>query len=150
MGVQLMEQARLAGVANFVQIGTVCSYPKFMLVPLREDDLRSGYAGVASREFVYVDDAAEGSLLAAKRYDGADPVNLGTGQEMTIRELVGLITRLTAFEGEVRWDSTKSDGLPRRALDTSRARERFGFVALSSLEEGLRRAIDSNSLSAMR
>jgi len=102
-----------------------------------------------SREFLYVDDAAEGILLAAKRYGGADPVNLGTGQAMTIRDVVRLITRLTAFEGEIRWDSTKPDGQPRRALVTSRAREWFGFVAHTSFEEGLRRTIDSYSLSAV-
>ena len=196
MGIQLMEQARLAGVAKFVQIGTVCSYPKFTPVPFREDDLWNGYpeetnapyglakkmllvqgqayrqqygfnvihlipvnlygpgdnfdpasshvipalikkcvdareagadhievwgTGSASREFLYVDDAAEGIVLAAERYDGAEPVNLGVGREITIRDLVELIVRLTGFEGEIRWDATKPDGQPRRALDTSRA-----------------------------
>ena len=81
-------------------------------------------------------------MLAAERYDGADPVNLGVGREITIRELVTLIVRLTGFEGEIRWDATKPDGQPRRALDTSRARERFGFVATTSFEEGLRRTIE--------
>jgi len=216
MGVQLMEQSRLAGVAKFVQIGTVCSYPKFTPVPFHEDDLWNGYpeetnapyglakkmllvqgqayreqygfdvihlipvnlygpgdnfdprsshvipalikkcvdaqaegrdvievwgTGAASREFLYVDDAAEGIVLAAERYDGAEPVNLGVGQEITIRDLVGLITVLTGFTGEVRWDPTKPDGQPRRALDTSRARERFGFVAQTSFEEGLRATV---------
>jgi GDP-L-fucose synthase len=98
--------------------------------------------GSASREFLYVDDAAEGIVLGADRYDGADPVNLGVGQEITIRELVELIARLTRFEGEIRWDATKPDGQPRRALDTSRARERFGFVARTSFEDGLRATID--------
>jgi GDP-L-fucose synthase len=217
MGIQLMEQARLAGVAKFVQVGTVCSYPKFTPVPFREDDLWNGYpeetnapyglakkmllvqgqayrqqygfdvihlipvnlygpgdnfdpasshvipalirkcveardagerfvevwgTGAASREFLYVDDAAEGIVLAAERYDGADPVNLGVGREITIRELVSIIARLTGFAGEIRWDASKPDGQPRRALDTSRARERFGFVARTSFEEGLRRTID--------
>ena len=68
-------------------------------------------------------------MLAAERYDGAEPVNLGVGDEITIRELVELIARLTGFEGEIRWDATKPDGQPRRGLDTSRARERFGFDA---------------------
>ena len=217
MGIELMEAARLAGVAKFVQIGTVCSYPKFTPVPFREDDLWDGYpeetnapyglakkmllvqgqayrqqygfdvihlipvnlygpgdnfdpasshvipalikkcidareadadhidvwgSGSASREFLYVDDAAEAIVLAAERYDGADPVNLGVGQEITIRTLVETIVRLTGFTGEIRWDATKPDGQPRRALDTSRARERFGFTATTGFEDGLRRTID--------
>jgi GDP-L-fucose synthase len=97
--------------------------------------------GAASREFLYVDDAAEGIVLAAERYDAGDPVNLGVGAEITIRDLVDLIVRLTGFKGEVRWDATKPDGQPRRALDTSRARERFGFSATTSFEEGLRETI---------
>ena len=216
MGIQLMEQARLAGVAKFVQVGTVCSYPKFTPVPFREDDLWTGYpeetnasyglakkmllvqgqayraqygfdvihlvpvnlygpgdnfdpasshvipalirkcveardmgadhidvwgTGSASREFLYVDDAAEGIVLAAELYDGADPVNLGVGHEITIRDLVGTIARLTGFVGELRWDVSKPDGQPRRALDTSRARERFGFIGRTTLEEGLERTI---------
>ena len=216
MGVELMERSRTAGVAKFVQIGTVCSYPKFTPVPFREDDLWSGYpeetnapyglakkmllvqgqayrqqygfdvihlipvnlygpgdnfdpssshvipalikkcidarkaaldhievwgTGAASREFLYVDDAAEGIVLAAERYDGAEPVNLGVGREITIRQLVELIVSLTGFAGEIRWDPSKPDGQPRRALDTSRAREQFGFVAATDFEEGLRRTI---------
>jgi GDP-L-fucose synthase len=81
-------------------------------------------------------------VLAADRYDGEDPVNLGVGQEITIRELVTLIVKLTRFEGELRWDATKPDGQPRRALDTSRARDRFGFSAATSFEDGLRATID--------
>jgi GDP-L-fucose synthase len=216
MGIELMEQARTSGVAKFVQIGTVCSYPKFTPVPFREDDLWGGYpeetnapyglakkmllvqgqayrqqygfdvihlipvnlygpgdnfdpasshvipalikkcidareagadhievwgTGSASREFLYVDDAAEGIVLATERYDDPDPVNLGVGSEITIRDLVELIVRLTGFRGEIRWDPTKPDGQPRRALDTSRARERFGFVAKTSFEDGLRETI---------
>jgi GDP-L-fucose synthase len=216
MGIALMEEARLAGVAKFVQIGTVCSYPKFTPVPFREDDLWNGYpeetnapyglakkmllvqgqgyreqygfnviylipvnlygpgdnfdarsshvipalikkcvdardrrddyievwgTGAASREFLYVDDAAEGIVLAAERYDAGEPVNLGVGREITIRELVSLITKLTGFEGQIRWDTTKPDGQPRRALDTSRARERFGFNAGTTFEKGLRKTI---------
>ena len=217
MGIELMEQARLAGVGKYVQIGTVCSYPKFTPVPFREDDIWDGYpeetnapyglakkmllvqgqayrqqygfdviylipvnlygpgdnfdpasshvipalikkcvdareagadhidvwgTGSASREFLYVDDAAEAIVLAAERCEGAAPVNLGVGHEITIRELVELIARLTRFDGEIRWDSTKPDGQPRRALDTSRAREGFGFVAKTGFEEGLRRTIN--------
>ena len=217
MGIELMEQARLAGVAKYVQIGTVCSYPKFTPVPFHEDDIWDGYpeetnapyglakkmllvqgqayrqqygfdvihlvpvnlygpgdnfdpasshvipalirkcveareagadhievwgTGSASREFLFVEDAAEGIVLGAERYDGPEPVNLGVGQEITIRELVELIARLTRFAGEIHWDSTKPDGQPRRALDTSRARERFGFVAKTGFEDGLRRTIE--------
>jgi len=217
MGIELMEQARQAGVAKFVQIGTVCSYPKFTPLPFHEDDLWNGYpeetnapyglakkmllvqgqayreqygfdvihlipvnlygpgdnfdpasshvipalikkcidardsgadhievwgTGNASREFLYVDDAAEGIVLAAERYDGAEPVNLGVGQEITIHDLVDLIVSLTGFRGEIRWDASKPDGQPRRALDTSRARERFGFVARTSFEDGLNRTIE--------
>jgi GDP-L-fucose synthase len=217
MGIELMERARLAGVDKFVQIGTVCSYPKFTPVPFHEDDLWGGYpeetnapyglakkmllvqgqayreqygfdvvhlipvnlygpgdnfdpasshvipalikkcvdavaagadhidvwgTGSASREFLYVEDAARGIVLATERYDGSEPVNLGVGAEITIRELVTLIARLTGFEGEIRWDATKPDGQPRRALDTSRARERFGFSATTSFEDGLRRTIE--------
>jgi GDP-L-fucose synthase len=217
MGIQLMEQARLAGVVKFVTVGTVCSYPKFTPVPFHEDDLWNGYpeetnapyglakkmllvqgqayreqyafdaiylipvnlygpgdnfdprsshvipalikkcvdareagathidawgTGSASREFLYVDDAAEGIVLGAERYEGAEPVNLGVGREITIRELTETIVALTGFKGEVRWDTSKPDGQPRRALDTSRARERFGFEAKTSFEEGLRRTIE--------
>jgi GDP-L-fucose synthase len=217
MGIELMEQARRAGVDKFVQIGTVCAYPKFTPVPFHEDELWNGYpeetnapyglakkmllvqgqayrqqygfnvihlipvnlygpgdnfdpasshvipalikkcvdarergddhievwgTGSASREFLYVDDAAQGIVLGAERYDGVDPVNLGVGHEITIRELVELIVRLTRFEGEIRWDATKPDGQPRRALDTSRAHERFGFKARVGFDDGLRRTID--------
>jgi GDP-L-fucose synthase len=93
--------------------------------------------GSASREFLYVDDAADGIVLAAERYDGAEPVNLGTGNEITIRELVELIVKLTGFKGEIRWDPSKPDGQPRRALDTSRARGLFGFDARTSFRAGL-------------
>lgn len=217
MGIELMEQARLAGVAKFVTIGTVCAYPKFTPVPFHEEDLWDGFpeetnapyglakkmllvqgqayrqqygfnaiyllpvnlygpgdnfdpasshvipalikkcvdargrgdgfievwgTGRASREFLYVDDAAEGIVLAAERYDGTEPVNLGAGQEITVRELVALIARLTKFDGEIRWDASKPDGQPRRALDVSRARERFGFIAGTSFEEGLQKTVD--------
>ena len=217
MGLELMEQARLAGVAKFVGVGTVCSYPKFTPVPFHEDDLWGGYpeetnapyglakkmllvqgqayrdqygfdaihllpvnlygpgdnfdeasshvipalikkcldardrgddfievwgTGSASRELLYVDDAANGIVLAGELYDSPDPVNLGVGHELTIKDLVTLIARLSGFRGELRWDASKPDGQPRRALDTSRARERFGFKAGTSFEEGLQRTID--------
>jgi GDP-L-fucose synthase len=98
--------------------------------------------GSATREFLYVEDAAEGIALATAHYDDGDPVNLGVGQEITIRDLVEQIATLTGFSGEMRWDTSKPDGQPRRALDTSRARERFGFVAAMPMEEGLRRTIE--------
>jgi GDP-L-fucose synthase len=217
MGIQLIEQARLAGVSKFIALGTVCAYPKFTPVPFHEDDLWNGYpeetnapyglakkmllvqcqayrdqygfdgiyllpvnlygpgdnfnpesshvipalikkcidarergdsfieawgTGSASREFLFVDDASRGIVLAAEHYDGRDPVNLGVGSEITIRELTELIAKLTGFVGEIRWDASKPDGQPRRALDTSRARERFGFVARTSFEDGLRRTIE--------
>ncbi len=217
MGIQLMERARLASVAKFVTIGTVCSYPKFTPVPFREDDLWDGYpeetnapyglakkmllvqgqayrdqygfnaiylvpvnlygpgdnfdpasshvipalikkcidardagathidawgTGRASREFLYVDDAAEGIVLAAQRYEDGAPVNLGVGREITIRDLTETIVRLTGFRGEVRWDLSKPDGQPRRALETSRARQAFGFDARTSFEEGLQATIE--------
>jgi GDP-L-fucose synthase len=217
MGIQLMEQARLAGVGKFVTIGTVCSYPKFTPVPFTEDDLWNGYpeetnapyglakkmllvqgqayreqygfnvihvipvnlygpgdnfdpksshvipalikkcvdardagatyidvwgTGSASREFLFVDDAAEGIVLAAERYESAEPVNLGVGREMTIRDLTEAIARLTGFVGDIRWDTTKPDGQPRRALNTSRARKTFGFSARTSFEDGLRTTIE--------
>jgi GDP-L-fucose synthase len=217
MGVQLMEQARLAGVDKVVTIGTVCAYPKFAPVPFREDDLWNGYpeetnapyglakkmllvqgqayreqygfrsihlvpvnlygprdnfdpdsshvipalikkcvdalearapavtiwgTGKASREFLYAADAAEGIVLAAERYDGPEPVNLGTGNEISIAALVDLIASLTGFRGEIVWDSSKPDGQPRRMLDTSRAERAFGFRARTPFGEGLRRTIE--------
>lgn len=98
--------------------------------------------GTASREFLYVEDAAEAIALAAERYDGPEPVNVGAHREITIRELVGHIGKATGFHGETRWDAAKPDGQPRRALDTSRARELFGFTAHTDFDEGLRRTVE--------
>ncbi|MCU1500024.1 MAG: nucleoside-diphosphate-sugar epimerase [Acidimicrobiales bacterium] len=98
--------------------------------------------GSASREFLYVDDAARGILLAAEHYDDGDPVNLGTDHEMPIAELVGFVAEATGFKGELRWDPSKPDGQPRRRVDNSRARERFGFTAATEFPEGLRAAVD--------
>lgn len=98
--------------------------------------------GSASREFLYVDDAAQGIVMAAERYDGDEPVNLGTDEEMPIRDLVVLICELVGFDGEIRWDSTKPDGQPRRRVDPSRAKNAFGFEAAIEFREGLRRTID--------
>ncbi len=107
-----------------------------------DDQVAVWGTGWATREFLYVEDAAEGILLAAERYDGPEPVNLGSGLEISIRELVPLIARLTGFEGEIVWDTSKPDGQPRRCLDTSRARQAFGFQAQVDFEEGLRRTVD--------
>ena len=113
--------------------------------------------GSASREFLYVDDAAEGIVLAAERYDGPEPVNLGVGRELKIKDLVELIAEQTHFTGTIRWNASRPDGQPRRALDTSRAREEFGFVAGTPFEVGLQKTIDwyeaqrvSESVSAAR
>ena len=99
-------------------------------------------SGTSSREFLYVEDCAEGIIMAAACYDESDPVNLGTGCEITIKELVEMIARLTHFEGEIKWQPQKPDGQPRRQLDTTRAFEEFGFRARTSLEDGLVRSID--------
>ncbi len=98
--------------------------------------------GTPTREFLYVADAAEGIVLAMERYDKIDPVNLGSGTEISIKDLVALITSLTEFEGRVVWDTTKPNGQPRRQLDTTRAEREFGFKAKMPLEEGLRKTID--------
>ncbi|MDX6437088.1 MAG: GDP-L-fucose synthase [Gaiellaceae bacterium] len=97
--------------------------------------------GSPTREFLYVDDCVEGLVLAAERYDGAEPVNLGTGAEISIRALAELIGELTGFAGEIEWDSSMPNGQPRRSLDASRARELFGFEARTPLREGLERTI---------
>ncbi|MGQ9926908.1 MAG: GDP-L-fucose synthase family protein [Chloroflexaceae bacterium] len=97
--------------------------------------------GSPTREFLYVEDAAEGILLAAERYNSSDPVNLGSAYEISIRELTELVARLTGFNGRIVWDTSKPNGQPRRKLDTTRARERFGFLASTPFEDGLRRTI---------
>ncbi len=216
MGIQLIEEARKAGVEKFVCVGTICAYPKYTPVPFKEDDLWNGYpeetnapyglakkmllvqlqayrqqygfngiyllpvnlygprdnfdpeyshvipaiikkcvdakrrgdkkivawgTGEASREFLYVEDAAEGILLATERYNKPDPVNLGSGEEIKIKDLVMLIRELSGFEGTVEWDTSQPDGQPRRRLDTTRAFEEFGFRARTGLREGLERTI---------
>jgi GDP-L-fucose synthase len=97
--------------------------------------------GSPTREFLYVDDCADGIVLAAERYEGAEPVNLGTGDEISIRDLAALVADLTGFDGEVRWDTSKPNGQPRRALDVTRAEQLFGFRARTPLREGLERTI---------
>lgn len=217
MGILLMEQARQHAVSKFVQVGTVCAYPKFTPVPFKEDDLWNGYpeetnapyglakkallvqaqayraqygfnaiyllpanlygpgdnfdpasshvipalirkcvearnagapsitvwgTGNPTREFLYVDDAARGILMAAEKYDKPEPVNLGTSNEVSIRELVDTIVRLVGFSGQITWDASYPDGQPRRKLDVEMARREFGFSAQVNLEEGLRRMLD--------
>ncbi len=97
--------------------------------------------GAASREFLYVDDAAAGIVAAAEHYDGPEPVNLGANRELLVKELVEIVTELTGFEGRIRWDETKPDGQPRRCVDASRARELFGFSATTDFREGLEKTI---------
>ncbi len=98
--------------------------------------------GAASREFLYVDDCARAIVLAAERYNKPDPVNIGAGREISIKELVSLISNLTGFKGEIHWDTSKPDGQPRRCLDVSRAKQEFDFEARTSFEEGLKVTID--------
>ncbi len=98
--------------------------------------------GSPTREFIFVEDAAEGIALAAEKYNGSDPVNIGSGYEISIKDLAELIARLTGFEGKLAWDTSKPNGQPRRGLDVSRATESFGFTAKMSFEKGLRKTID--------
>lgn len=216
MGLHLIEEARARKLEKFVQVGTICAYPKFTPVPFREEELWNGYpeetnapygvakkallvmlqayrqqyglngiyllpvnlygpadnfdlksshvipalirkcieaqargakevpcwgTGKASREFLYVDDCAEGIARATASYNEPNPVNLGAGREITIRELAELIANLTGFTGKLVWDPSQPDGQPRRCLDTARARDRFGFTARTSLEDGLQQTI---------
>jgi GDP-L-fucose synthase len=99
-------------------------------------------SGNVSREFLYVEDCAEGIVRAAGQYDGSEPVNLGNGREVMIKDLLETIVRLVGFTGQINWQGSKPDGQPRRQLDTQRAFDEFGFKAKTSLEDGLRRTID--------
>jgi GDP-L-fucose synthase len=216
MGTFLIEAARLNNVKKFVQVGTVCAYPKFTPTPFKEDNLWDGYpeetnapygiakkallvmaqayrvqynmniiyllptnlygphdnfdleqshvipamirkfveakekdqsqvqlwgTGKASREFLYVEDAAKGILLATEKYDKQYPVNLGSGQEITIMQLAQIISELSGFTGQIIWDASKPDGQPRRVLDVSRANKEFGFQASTGFNEGLKKTI---------
>jgi len=98
--------------------------------------------GKASREFLYVEDAAEAIILGAEKYDKPDPVNIGAGFEIKIKELVEIIVKLTGFKGNIIWDATKPDGQPRRSLDVSKAKKEFGFVAKTDFKEGLKKTIE--------
>ncbi|MBA3499385.1 MAG: GDP-L-fucose synthase [Myxococcota bacterium] len=216
MGLQLIEEARLAKVAKTVVAGTICAYPKFAPIPFREDDLWNGYPeetnapyGVAkklllvqsqayreqygmnsivlfpvnmygprdnfdlrtshvipamirkciaardageatvtlwgdgspTREFIYVEDAAEAMILAAERYDASEPVNIGSGSEISIRDLAHAIAEATGFTGTFAWDTSQPNGQPRRQLDVTRAKERFGFVAKTPFADGLAKTV---------
>ncbi|MEK7079569.1 MAG: GDP-L-fucose synthase [Patescibacteria group bacterium] len=216
MGVNLIEASRINKVKKFVQIGTICSYPKFTPIPFREEDLWDGYPeetnapyglakkallvmiqsyraqyhfpgiyllpvniygpgdnfdpksshviaalikkiydakqsgkkeitvwgdGSATREFFYVEDAARAIVLATEKYDKGEPVNIGAGFEISIKELVDKLVELMEFKGKVMWDKTKPNGQPRRCLDTTRAEKEFGFKASTKFDEGLRKTI---------
>jgi GDP-L-fucose synthase len=216
MGANVLEQARVHGVAKTVLLGTICAYPKFTPVPFREDELWNGYPeetnapyGVAkkalltgaqayreqygtnaiyllpvnlygprdnfdletshvipalirkmveaqdrgdneivlwgdgspTREFLYVDDCVAALRLAAQHYDDPGPVNLGSGEEISISDLAGLVAELTGYAGEIAWDTSQPNGQPRRRLDVSRAEDLFGFQARVGLREGLERTI---------
>lgn len=106
------------------------------------DEIVAWGDGSPTREFLYVEDAAEGIALATQYYNRSDPVNLGSNFEISIKDLTELIARLTGFEGRVRWDTSKPNGQPRRKLDTTRAKEYFGFTAKTNFEDGLRKTID--------
>lgn len=107
-----------------------------------DDEIVAWGDGSPTREFLYAADAAEGILLAAERYNSSDPVNLGSGEEISIKDLVTKIVDFTGFEGRLVWDTSRPNGQPRRGLDTSRAKERFGFQAQVKLEEGLKRTVE--------
>jgi len=217
MGLHLIEQARIRKVKKFVQVGTICAYPKFTPVPFKEENLWNGYpeetnapygiakkallvmlqgyrqqyglngiyllpvnlygpgdnfnpasshvipalikkcvdavdagkdfiecwgTGSASREFIYAADAVEGIVLATEKYDSPEPANIGAGFEITIKDLVEKVAKITGFTGKIIWDTTKPDGQPRRCLDTSRAFREFGFKAKTDFDAGLKATIE--------
>ena len=217
MGVNLMEAARLNGVSKFVQVGTVCSYPKHCPVPFKEEGIWDGYPeetnapygiakralltmaqayreqysfntvyliptnlygprdnfdpetshvipalirkfvdakrrglkeievwgdGTATREFLYVEDAADAIVTATEKYDSGEPVNIGSGREIDIMALTSKIGRIAGFEGSVRFDTSKPNGQPRRRLDCTRALKEFGWASSTPLREGLRNTVE--------
>jgi GDP-L-fucose synthase len=216
MGLQMLEECRLANVAKTVVAGTICAYPKFAPIPFREEDMWNGYPeetnapyGVAkklllvqsqayrdqyrmnsivlfpvnmygprdnfdlrtshvipamirkfisardagntdvtlwgdgspTREFIYVEDAAEAMILGAEKYDSSEPVNIGSGVEITIADLATQIATACGFTGNIVWDTSQPNGQPRRRLDVTRAKERFGFVARTSLTDGIAKTV---------
>jgi GDP-L-fucose synthase len=217
MGSLLMEHARRAGVTRFLNVGTICSYPKFTPVPFREEELWNGYpeetnapyglakkmllvqsaayrqeygfdsssvmlvnlygprdnfdpntshvipalirkcleaaetgqreievwgTGRATREFLYVEDAAEAIAIALTKLEGSEPVNIGSGREISIRDLAELIAKLSGFTGAMRWDASNPDGQPRRCLDVSRAAAQLGWRSHTPFEKGLAQTIE--------
>ena len=113
----------------------------FDAIQSKKDEITVWGTGKATREFLYAEDGAEGILLSTERFDGAEPVNLGAGFEISIKDLLEKIIELTGFKGRITWDTTKPDGQPRRMLDTGRAERYFGFKAKTSLDEGLRKTV---------
>jgi len=111
-------------------------------IKARDDYIECWGTGSVSREFIYVADATEAILLATEHYNGSEPVNIGAGFEITIKELVEKIARFTGFKGEIRWNTSKPDGQPRRRLDVSRAKKLFGFEAKTNFDKGLKATID--------
>ncbi|MCK4960389.1 MAG: NAD-dependent epimerase/dehydratase family protein, partial [Planctomycetes bacterium] len=107
-----------------------------------DDFIECWGSGEASREFIYAADAAEGILLAAEHYNGKEAINIGTGFEIKIKDLVRKIAKLSGFTGEVRWDSSKPDGQPKRCLEVTRAKREFGFEAKTDFDDGLKATID--------
>lgn len=217
MGINLMEEARKKGIDKYLQVGTICSYPKFTPVPFTEDQLWKGYpeetnapygiaklmllemakaykrqynfnviyllpvnlygprdnfdrrsshvipalikkfieardegsdevvvwgTGKPTREFLYVEDAAKAIVLATEKYEKIEPVNLGCGMEISIKELAKKIKTLTGFEGKLVFDKSKPDGQPRRSLDTSKAKREFRFEAKTNFDAGLKKTIE--------
>lgn len=217
MGVNLIEASRINKVKKFVQVGTICAYPKYTPVPFREEDLWNGYPeetnapygiakkallvmiqayrqqydfpgiyllpvnmygpgdnfnpksshviaalikkiydakqtnekeiivwgdGSATREFFYVEDAAEAIVAATEKYEKGEPVNIGAGFEISIKDLVGKLVELMEFKGKINWDTTKPNGQPRRCLDTSKAKREFGFEAKTKFDEGLQKTVE--------
>jgi GDP-L-fucose synthase len=136
----LLEQAEAKVKVKSQSQPDLHSQPKPQPEP--ESSITVWGSGKPTREFLYVEDAAEGILLAAEKYNKPDPVNLGAGFEISIKDLVGLIAKLTAFKGKIIWDSTKPDGQPRRMLDVTRAEKEFGFKARTGFEEGLKKTIE--------
>ncbi|MFH1371013.1 MAG: GDP-L-fucose synthase [Planctomycetota bacterium] len=114
----------------------------FDAIDAGDDHIVCWGSGMVSREFIYAGDAAEGILLATEQYNGSEPVNIGAGFEITIKDLVEKIVKLTGFKGEIQWDPSKPDGQPRRRLDVSRAKKLFGFEAKMPFDEGLKRTVD--------
>jgi len=108
----------------------------------KKDSITVWGAGKASREFLYVEDASEGILLASEKYNKPEPVNIGAGFEISIKDLALLIAKLTNFKGRIIWDTSKPEGQPRRCLDVSKAKKEFGFEAKVDFEEGLKRTVD--------